>query len=245
MPIRSFLLLALLLLFGLTELFGQVPDQPVGLDTLQAPGRTKRRVAKQVITPTDTLIVARTLTDSLSHRPTKALKWAIIPGGGQVYNGRWWKVPLVYGALLGAVGVADFNQTNFKRFDKALKAECFGVGPTDGVACMPTDHEFTSLNLSTASLVSIRDRFDKGRQAAYIGVVIVYLFQGIEAFTDAHLMSFDMEDDIGTVRIEPVLDPFGGQSALGLVVPLGSGRKRRLEQRKVDHLVRSISEAAR
>ncbi|MGB3545876.1 MAG: DUF5683 domain-containing protein [Saprospiraceae bacterium] len=245
MPIRSLLLLVFLLLLGLTDLSAQVPDQPVGRDTLESPRRGERKVAKQATRPSDTLIVARSLTDSLSHRPTKALKWSIIPGGGQVYNGRWWKVPIVYGALLGAIGVADFNQTNFKRFEKALQAECFGVGPTDGVPCTPTDHEFTSLGLSTASLVNIRDRFDKGRQAAYIGVVIVYLFQGIEAFTDAHLKTFDMEDDIGTVRIEPVLDPFGGQAAVGLVVPLGSGRKRRLEQHKAARLERSISEAAR
>ena len=150
--------------------------------------------------------------------PKQALRWAIIPGGGQVYNRRWWKVPLVYTAVLGAYGVADFNTRQYNRYRAALRAECFGVEDP----CTPTDHEFTRLNLSVSALRSARDRADRGRQTAYALLIGTYLLQGIEAFVDAHLRTFDIEDDIG-FRIEPTLIP--GPAAptfgVGLVVPIG------------------------
>lgn len=149
--------------------------------------------------------------------PKQALRWAIIPGGGQVYNRRWWKVPLVYTAVLGAYGVADFNTRQYNRYRAALRAECFGVeGP-----CTPTEHEFTRLNISVSALRSARDRADRGRQTAYALLVGTYLLQGIEAFVDAHLRTFDIEDDIG-FRVEPTLIPGPAPTlGVGLVVPIG------------------------
>jgi hypothetical protein len=150
--------------------------------------------------------------------PKRALRWAIIPGGGQVYNRRWWKVPLVYTAVFAAYGVADFNTRQYNRYRAALTAECFGIADPD---CTPTAHEFTPLNISVSALRTARDRADRGRQTAYALLVGTYLLQGIEAFVDAHLRTFDIEDDIG-FRIEPALIPGPSPTlGVGLTIPIG------------------------
>ena len=48
-----------------------------------------------------------------TYVPRTALMWSIVPGGGQIYNRRWWKVPLVFSAFSGVFAVLDFNQSNY------------------------------------------------------------------------------------------------------------------------------------
>ncbi|MEL6141645.1 MAG: DUF5683 domain-containing protein [Bacteroidota bacterium] len=161
------------------------------------------------------------------RRPGQALKWAIIPGGGQIYNRSWWKVPIVYGALITSIGVADFNSSNYQRVVRALEAKCFGDNiPED---CEEREHEFTGTVLDDVdALVRSRDAFDRNQQTAYIFVFFTYLLQGIEAFTDAHLKTFDIDDDI-SFRLRPVLQP-GQQVGLGLSIPLGAGLKEKKQK---------------
>lgn len=167
------------------------------------------------------------------HAPT-ALKWALIPGGGQVYNRAWWKVPIVYGGILGAVGYAEFNQRNYRRMITALRAKCFGVDDPDN--CTESPHEFTGTVLDdTDALRSRRDAFDKNRQQAYIFIFIVYLAQGIEAFTDAHLKTFDIEDDLA-LRLGPINAP-GTHAAFGLSLALDGTRGLRRQRREVAWLL--------
>jgi hypothetical protein len=164
------------------------------------------------------------------RKPGNALKWALIPGGGQVFNKAWWKVPLVYGALLGAVGVADFNTTNYRRFVTALRAECFGDGIPDD--CEVTEHEFTGIVTGTDAMVRLRNGFDQDRQTSYIFIFVTYLLQGIEAYTDAHLKSFDMDEDLSYFKLKPVMLP-GSAPGIGIAIPLGIDRNRLRQEARV------------
>ncbi|PHI21799.1 hypothetical protein CEQ90_00495 [Lewinellaceae bacterium SD302] len=182
----------------------------------------------RLINPADSGILISTKE---LRRPGNALRWAIIPGGGQVYNKAWWKVPIVYGGLLGAVGVADFNQTNFNRIVAALDAKCFGAEDPDN--CVEVEHEFTGTQLDDIdALRSRRDNFDKQKQTAYIFIFVAYLLQGVEAYTDAHLKTFDVDDDLSLFKIGPMEQP-GELMSYGLTVPLGSGRKEKLQVAKL------------
>jgi len=166
----------------------------------------------------------------LKRNPRNALLWSAIPGGGQVYNKRWWKVPLVYGGLLGVVAAADFNQTSFRRFTTALENRC--VGQDEG--CVTIEDDFPVDRVSNSALLSARAAADKNRQTAYIGIFVVYLLQAVEAYTDAHLQEFDISDDL-SFKLGPIVQP-DGMMAAGLTVPLGSGRKLRREVGKVQRL---------
>lgn len=121
-------------------------------------------------------------------RPGKALAYSLIlPGAGQVYNKSIWKVPIIY-AGLGALGYSIyFNSKEYKRFDKALHER---VDHPDN----PQD-EFVGI-LSTSGIDSYRKYYDKNLQLSYIGIGLVYLLNGIEAYVDRHLKDFDLSKDL-------------------------------------------------
>jgi len=132
----------------------------------------------------------------------------VIPGAGQVYNGRWWKVPIVYAAMGGVVYAITWNTEQYNRFQTAYQLKLDDQ-----------PHEFTGTSFdNTQALRSIRDTYDKNRQLSYVGLVFVYLLNGIEAFVDAHLQNFDISEDL-SLRMQPRL----GLDALSLQPMLGLG----------------------
>lgn len=137
----------------------------------------------------------------------------VLPGAGQAYNGRWWKVPLVYGALGGMVYAIVWNTEQYNRFETAYQLKLDDQ-----------PHEFSGTSFdNTRALRSIRDTYDKNRQLSYVGLVFVYLLNGIEAFVDAHLQNFDISEDL-SLRVRPRIgiDAFSQQPVwgFGLRIPL-------------------------
>ncbi len=130
-------------------------------------------------------------------QPKKALTLSLVlPGAGQVYNGRIWKLPLVYGAIGGMVYVIDFNQSRFKRLRTALELKRQNL-----------PHEFSGTGIDNErSLLALRDSYDKNRQLSYFGLFVVYALQGVEAFVDAHLQGFEINEDL-SLHIRPQLQP--------------------------------------
>lgn len=140
--------------------------------------------------------------------PNRALLWAIIPGGGQVYNRRWWKVPLVFGGFTGMLAVLDFNSANYDRFRTAYVAELAGE-----------PHEFEGTTVDGENNLRIfRDRFNQGRQSAYFYLLGMYALQGVEAYVDAHLRNFDIDEDLSAWHIQPLIlpDPLGERAVFAL-----------------------------
>ncbi len=187
----------------------------------------------------DTSVATVRTLQEINRGPKRALLWALIPGGGQVYNKAWWKVPLVYGGLLGVVAVADFNQTQYSRVVAGLEARCLGDGLVIEIPyaeCQVKPSEFTVEAYTSQSLVSARDNFNRNRQTAYFAIIGVYILQAVEAFTDAHLRDFDISDDL-SMSVRPVVVP-GGLPGAAVVIPLGSGRVHRREEARVNALTR-------
>lgn len=148
-----------------------------------------------------------------------------IPGGGQIYNKRWWKLPLVYGALGGVIYAIDYNTGFYNRFRVALIAERDDNKP----------HEFDGLSIDNEqSLLNLRNEFDKNRQLAYVGLVAVYALTAVEAFVDAHLKNFDIDEDL-SFQVKPQLEtiPIMGQTLMGLSVSIPLDQKKPQEQPKV------------
>ena len=182
--------------------------------------------AQQVDTISVDTAVVQTRLDSLNGKkkenwfnrdypnPKKAaLLSLILPGTGQIYNKRWWKAPLVYGAITGMVLVIDYNQSLYRRLRDALDLKRKGE-----------EHEFTGTTIDNLStLRNLRDSYDKNTQTAYVGLILVYTLQAMEAFVDAHLKGFDVNDDLG-FRIKPDVDfvaPLGQPViGIGLTIPL-------------------------
>lgn len=118
--------------------------------------------------------------------PKKALIYGLVfPGGGQIYNKKWWKLPLVYGSL-GVMGWAvQYNSQKYLNFKRNYRREVRGL-----------PHDYSSLGVSSSFLKTIRDRADKRRQLSYVGFVGVYVLVLADAFVDAHLSGFDVNEDL-------------------------------------------------
>lgn len=151
--------------------------------------------------------------DGLPVPRTSLILSFAIPGAGQIYNGKWWKVPIVYGAIGGLGFLINDNSRKYIQLRTAFKRKQAGL-----------THDFSGTRFDTASVLkSERDRFDKNRQLSYVGIVIVWLINGVEAFTDAHLMNFDVSDDL-SLEFKPVFEESltqGSYSGVGLVLRFG------------------------
>lgn len=126
--------------------------------------------------------------------PGKALAYSLIlPGAGQVYNKRIWKVPIIYAGLGSMVYFISFNKKELKRYDDAIRERV--DNPQN-----PQD-EFVGI-LSNSGIDSYRKFYDKNLQLSYIGLVAIYLLNGIEAFVDRHLQEYDISDNL-SLQLNP------------------------------------------
>ncbi len=144
--------------------------------------------------------------------PRKAALFGIFPGGGQIYNRRYWKLPIVYGGIAAGIYFIDRNTDLYNLYNNAY------IDLLEGVE-IETIIEETGLPSSTiteTTLNSRRNRFNKQRQVSWIYLSIGYIFTIIEAYVDAHLLEFEISDDL-TMNISPSLQqqnttPIGGLS---------------------------------
>jgi len=138
--------------------------------------------------------------------PSKAAFYsAILPGLGQFYNRRYWKVPIVYGAIGTGIYVYVYNDDLYDRFRSAFKKRRAGF----------TDDEFYDLNgsgivpgspdLSDEALQDAQERYQRDRDLALLITIGLYAFNIIDANVDAHLKQFNVDDDL-SLDIKPYLE---------------------------------------
>ncbi len=130
--------------------------------------------------------------DSNSHDPRIAtLRSAILPGFGQVYNEKYWKVPIIYGGLGASAYFIRRNTKRFKEYRSALVARNkSGVSdPYQGI--------YNEQQLNT-----LKETYRRWRDLSYISLFAVYVLQVVDANVDAHLYDFDVSDDL-SLRIQP------------------------------------------
>jgi len=153
------------------------------------------------ITSSDTLV---RITDSITPKqkaltkasPRKAsILSAIIPGAGQVYNRKYWKVPIIYAGLGGFGYFFLKNQNEYAYYRKNLIALVGG----DSTVITKTGYD-------TGQLQSQKLFFRKRRDLFGFALIAVYAVNIIDANVDAHLKTFDVSDDLSLdVRAKPII----------------------------------------
>ena len=148
--------------------------------------------------------------------PRKAvLLAAVIPGAGQLYNKKWWKLPIVYGAIGGMAWWTYDNASTFSEYSINYKAQV-----DDDPNTKVTDPKFETVDVET--LRAYRDRFRKYTEQSYLGLGLVYLLSITDAYVDAQLYNFDVSEDL-SLRLVPSLQSspgFGAAFGIGLQIPL-------------------------
>lgn len=149
-------------------------------------------------------------------RPGRAALFsAIIPGAGQVYNGAWWKVPIIYatGGVLGYF-IID-NNNKYQGFRNALNAR---TDDNSGFYQVYDAYYFdriygANVPIGTKNLRSSRDFYRRNRDLTIIISVLAYGMQIAEAYVHGHLREFDVSDNL-SLRVQP--DVFRTPAANGV-----------------------------
>lgn len=132
------------------------------------------------------------------NRPKKAgYLSAALPGLGQIYNKRYWKLPVIYGAF-GTVGYfIGWNNNKYQQYRNAyLLKKSFPIDELD---------DPLAIEISEDNLKRGLDYYRRNRDLLMILLVGVYLIQVLDAHIDAHLMEFDVSEDL-SFRIEPAIE---------------------------------------
>ncbi|SIS50172.1 hypothetical protein SAMN05421766_102440 [Zobellia uliginosa] len=157
---------------------------------------------EQGIVVVDTLKKKRVKINPLA--PSKAAFYsAVIPGLGQVYNKRYWKVPIVYGAIGAAVYSYTWNNNNYQRFRTAFKRRRAGFTDDEFYANPSNPSNVPLLGLD--DLQSQQERFQNQRDLLLLVSIALYALNIVDANVDAHLKQFNIDDDL-SFDMQPFLD---------------------------------------
>lgn len=130
---------------------------------------------------------------------------AIVPGLGQAYNKKYWKIPIVYGAIGTGVYFYTTNNQEYHRYRDAYKQRLKGL-----------DDEFQG-QYSDATLITAQRGFQRNRDLSLIITVGLYVLNIVEANVDAHLRQFNVNDDL-TFRPEIYPNDINQQHNIGLTM---------------------------
>ena len=194
---------------------------------LDSTGRTIVADTTNPSVPTDSLSkVAEPVKDKKVdsvlkvHSPRKAIiRSAIIPGWGQIYNKKYWKLPLVYGALGGTAYVFFDNIKIYKDSRFAYKAKYKASLPFDQ-GRDSTDYFKIKPEYVIYSLESLRANRDQFRKYIDYSVLFFVFFWGlnvVDAAVDAHLKSFDVSPDL-SLMIKPGYSEMAGTKGISIIL---------------------------
>lgn len=143
----------------------------------------------------------KTLKLIFEGKPGKAAMYSLlIPGGGQIYNRKYWKAPIVWAADGVAIYLFIDNRREYRYFRDAYTAKLAG-------------RDVTYRGISNAeSLLAFRNDFQLQSERAGIAIVVLHLVSMIEAFTDQHLKNFDIDENL-SIDIRNIQLPLGDQAA--------------------------------
>ena len=150
-------------------------------------------------------------TSAKKYNPKVAtFRSAVLPGWGQAYNKKYWKIPIIYGALGITTGIFIYNLKTYKQLKEAVILRSDNIPSNDSLI----DPKF--INLSTESIRSYRNSY---RQNVDYSVLFFLVFWGlnvVDATVDAHLKAFDVNDNL-SLRIKPGYNPYTNSVGLSLV----------------------------
>lgn len=150
--------------------------------------------------------------------PKKAVLMALVPGLGQIYNRKFWKLPIVYGGLMGCMYAITWNNRNYQDYSTAYKdimldaeepnrpVEEFHTSWQDFLGVGYDPKEWVSNTNFQTQLKNRKDYYRRYRDLSIIITVGVYALSIIDAYVDAQLFDFDISPDL-SMHWEPTVTP--------------------------------------
>ena len=134
--------------------------------------------------------------------PKKAgLYSAILPGSGQVYTKKYWKVPIIYAGLITSAYFINDNSIQYKKYQDA--------------AILSNKTEENQLGYTYSQLITLTDHYRRNREISILCFIGTYILNIVDASVSAHLFDYDVSDDL-SLHIQPVY--FSKEKATGLLL---------------------------
>lgn len=130
---------------------------------------------------------------------------AILPGLGQAYTKKYWKIPIVYGAIGTGVYFYSTNNSEYQRYRDAYKQRLKGL-----------DDEFQG-QFSNETLINAQRTFQRNRDLSLIVTIGLYVLNIVDANVSAHLQQFNVNDDL-SIRPEIYPNDINYQQNVGLTM---------------------------
>ena len=193
MPLRFPLILGILMIVA----FQKTEAQNVVFDTVGNTIITADTVVKETKT-------AKPEKTQKLNRPTKAaIMSACLPGLGQIYNRKWWKVPIVY-AGLGGIGYLSYS--NYSEYQSYLHAYEFKTGDLPEGTTLSEYEANLANRYAEGQLQTYKESYRRDFEFYTILTVAWYGLNIIDAIVDGHLYTYDISDDL-SINVDPYLKP--------------------------------------
>ena len=161
------------------------------LSSLQLSAQQKDSIPNKITESADTA--------TYKHSPQKATLYSmVLPGLGQAYNKKYWKIPVVY-AGFGVLGYfAIMNGNEYRKYRQAYDYV------TQGDQSIPIDNDYVD-KYAPEQLAQGRDYYRRNLEFTYILTGFWYILNVVDAAVDAHLYNYSIDDDL-EIRLKPVAD---------------------------------------
>ncbi|MBO3116646.1 hypothetical protein J4050_07810 [Winogradskyella sp. DF17] len=187
--------IGLLCLFSVINAFSQKENDSTSVDLKDTAIIANESLVKREIDPL---------------RPSKAAFYsAILPGLGQAYNKKYWKVPIVWAAIGTGVYFYVRNDNQFSRYRDAYKRRLAGF--KDDEFYGPGETPF----ISDDALIRAQQQFRRNKEVALLVTIGLYALNIIDANVDAHLLQFNVDENL-SFRPHYQYNPMEHSSDLGL-----------------------------
>ncbi len=149
--------------------------------------------------------------------PQRALWLALVlPGAGQIYNRKFWKLPIIYGGFLGCIYALTWNNMMYKDYSQAyLDIMDDDPGTASYNKFLHLGNTITKDNEERYKEIfrSRKDKYRRWRDMSFFVMLGVYAISVIDAYVDAELSVFDISNDL-SLTIEPAVIPNHGGGSL-------------------------------
>jgi hypothetical protein len=159
------------------------------------------------------IVTGDTIAPKKGKSPMKALVFsAVVPGLGQAYNKKYWKIPIIYAATGTTIYLFSSNNKTFRQYQTAYRYR------TDADS-LGTEDEFP--DLSDDQILEYENHYRRNRDLSAIFTLLFYTVNIVDAYVDAHLSTFDVSDDL-TLHVSPALNFYSSRKkpAIGLTLSL-------------------------
>lgn len=167
--------------------------------------------------------------DWSTWRPdTKKAMWLaiVLPGAGQIYNRKYWKIPIVYGGFVGCIYAWRWNGQMYKDYQQAYMDLVDDDPNTKSYEqFLHMGQQITDANKATWERLfkGRKDRYRRWRDLSVFCVLGVYALSIIDAYVDASLSAFDISDDLSMKVAPAYINTRGKALSASTAGPLGSG----------------------